>query len=292
MGNTGNTKNMKKRKWFELSSANLHIIAMLLMLCDHLWANFFLSERWMTSVGRIAFPIFAFMIAEGFFRTSNRWKYIRRMAIFAFISEIPFNLGVEHALIYPYHQNVLFTFLLGMFAMMLIEKVRTGLQRKLSKQILSVIFTIMIAILITLVFFLLGMITFVDYYGFGVAAVIVFYLSHTQNLENLFGGLVKEDFRSTKAYGVIIQLISMVLQVVLLYQIFDGLGGYYFTVNIFGFEVEVVEELLALFALPIIWLYRGKKGYSAKWFQYFNYAFYPAHLFIIYLVTLVVSHFS
>lgn len=278
-----------ERRWCEFTSAGLHIIAMLLMLSDHLWANFFLDQRWMTSIGRIAFPIFAFMIAEGFFRTSSRWRYIRRIAICAVLTEIPFNLGIEHLLFYPYHQNVLFTFLLALIAMMIIENVRIKLDRKLASGILVVILTILLSLIITLVFFLLGMITFVDYYGFGVAATITFYLCHTENLKHLLGRVVTEDFQSSKAFSVAIQLLSMGLQVLLLYQIFDGLGGYCFTVDIFGLEFEVVEEMLALFALPIIWLYRGKKGYSAKWFKYFNYMFYPVHLFIIYLLTFLVK---
>lgn len=60
---------MEKKRGID--SFTLHILAMLFMLCDHLWATLFPAQEWMTCVGRLAFPIFAFMIAEGCYYTSN-----------------------------------------------------------------------------------------------------------------------------------------------------------------------------------------------------------------------------
>ena len=62
---------------------------------------------WLTCIGRIAFPIFAFMIVEGYFHTRDLKKYVKRIFIFALISEIPFNLALGSRLFYPIHQNVL-----------------------------------------------------------------------------------------------------------------------------------------------------------------------------------------
>ncbi|MFR8330210.1 MAG: TraX family protein [Clostridium fessum] len=52
-------------KNFELTAAVLHIIAMTLMLMDHLWATLLPAKEWLTCAGRVAFPIFAFMAVEG-----------------------------------------------------------------------------------------------------------------------------------------------------------------------------------------------------------------------------------
>lgn len=64
-------------------------------------------------------------------------------------------------------------------------------------------------------------------------------------------------------------------------------GGLYFEVNIFGVTLEIVQQGLALLALPIIWLYNGERGYHKKWWQYFCYAFYPVHMLVLYLVFLL-----
>ena len=111
-----------------INSFTLHILAMIFMLSDHLWSIFFPNQVWLYVIGRLAFPIFAFMIVEGFFRTKNRKKYLIRIFIFAIISEIPFNLFSSLAireviiLFYPYN-NVLWTFLIALCGLSLLEKI-------------------------------------------------------------------------------------------------------------------------------------------------------------------------
>ena len=107
-----------------ISSFSLHILAMALMLGDHLWATLFPAQEWLTCIGRIAFPIFAFMIVEGFFHTSNVRRYISRIFIFAIVSEIPFNLIYGSSLIYPFHQNVLWTFLIALLCITFLGKIK------------------------------------------------------------------------------------------------------------------------------------------------------------------------
>lgn len=60
-----------EKKKLGITSFGLHVFAMVFMLLDHLWATLLTDQHWMTNVGRLAFPIFAFLIAEGYFRTRN-----------------------------------------------------------------------------------------------------------------------------------------------------------------------------------------------------------------------------
>lgn len=74
--------------------------------------------------GRLAFPIFAFLVAEEFVRTRERARYAIRMLVFAVISEVPFDLAVYHKVFYPYYQNMLFTLFIGIMVIYVMEYAR------------------------------------------------------------------------------------------------------------------------------------------------------------------------
>lgn len=78
-----------------------------------LWIDLYYLCR---SIGRLAFPIFCFLVVEGFFYTSNIKKYMGRLAIFALISEIPYDLARRQVLFDWGAQNVFFTLLAGLVA--------------------------------------------------------------------------------------------------------------------------------------------------------------------------------
>ena len=73
---------METKPKFEITSMWLHILAMAFMLCDHLWGTVIPGNEWLTCIGRISFPIFAFMIVEGYFHTKNIKKYAEDVKLY------------------------------------------------------------------------------------------------------------------------------------------------------------------------------------------------------------------
>lgn len=73
-------------------------------------------------IGRLSFPIFAFLLVEGFHRTRNRKKYALRLVIGALLAEIPFNLVVSGSPIWRYKQSIMFMLLLGFCALIAMER--------------------------------------------------------------------------------------------------------------------------------------------------------------------------
>ena len=137
---------MKERK--EITAATLKWIAVITMIIDHFGASILESwlfrsalpyYNWMfwvdvgiRAVGRMAFPIFIFLMVEGLYHTHNKWLYLGRLVLLAIISEVPFDLALwlsrfdidNHKFLEFGHQNVFFTLSLGLFMMILLEMVR------------------------------------------------------------------------------------------------------------------------------------------------------------------------
>lgn len=239
---------MEKKLRFETTSFSLHIMAMLFMLCDHLWGTIVPGSDWLTCIGRVSFPIFAFMIVEGDFHTKNLRKYVKRLLVFAVLSEIPFNLAMGSRIFYPIHQNVLWSFLISIGLIHWNEKVK-------EKQVWKRVFVVIASVCIG---YIGGLITFVDFYNAGILTVLIFYF-----------------FRNKKWWCYVAQLVC------LWYINFELLGGYSYEVQMFGETHFIARQGIAVLALIPIWLYQGKQGYHSRGWQYFCYAFYPLHLLIL-----------
>jgi len=228
---------------------SLHIMAMAFMLCDHLWGTIVPGNDWLTCIGRISFPIFAFLIVEGYFHTGNLKKYVCRILLFAILSEIPFNLAMGSRWFYPIHQNVLWSLLIALGLIHWNEKARAA--GKIWMRILIVCVTVLLG-------YIVGLVTMVDFYHAGIMTVLVFYF-----------------FRQRKWWSYAGQAIC------LWYINTEMLGGFSYELQLFGQTYFLVRQSFALLALIPIWLYRGKQGYHSKTLQMVYYMFYPLHLLIL-----------
>lgn len=238
----------KVKQRFGLSSNALHYLAMLFMVLDHAYHTIG-GGLWLTCVGRLTFPIFAFLITEGYRHTSNIKRYKLRLLLFALISEIPFNWMLAAGPIYPFHQNTLFTLLLGLMAIDAIEKGKIC-EKPLKSWLLQIV--------VPLLCIALGGVCFTDYNWVGVVTIIGFYLLDGYKLPQF---------------------------ILLLYLNQFVLGGRVFP--LFGGAIELQMQALAVLALPLIWLYNGEKGkdlFIAGKRVRIGYWFYPAHLVILCLL--------
>lgn len=145
-----------------MTSLSLKLVALLTMTVDHIGYAFFPFDAGWRMVGRISFPLFAFLVAEGCRKTSSRKGYLLRLGLFALISEVPFDLFFRGSLFNPHYQNIFFTLLLGGLAVTVYET--WGGYRALVGCLLCI-----------------GAASFLgtDYGGYGAALILLFYIAPT-----------------------------------------------------------------------------------------------------------------
>ena len=204
-----------------LDGGALKCIAAALMLTDHVGAILLPEVLALRCVGRLAFPIFAFFIAEGYAHTRNFGRYFRRLAILAVVSELPFNLE-NGAVFDPARQNVLWTFCLALLTLRGLEAL--GRERGFGRWAGCG--------LVLAAGFAAGELLRTDYGGWGVVTVALLQLCRDGKYAKLW------------------LLLAMAAV--------NGLGMGSLTMPVFGGEMPI--QIFAVAALPVIWLYNGQAG--------------------------------
>ena len=269
----------------------LKALAMAIMLIDHIGA--FLIDRSdplyspLRSIGRLAFPIFCFLIAEGAYYTRSMPKYLARLAAFALISAPPYNLVHGSAWNSPDNVNVFFTLFLGLAAIYSMTELPKTLLLRLGKCRLSENRGICAALGLPLcaLCYMTAYGLDTDYGEYGVAAILIFWmlrknqaaawLSFTALTFVFFeffiatpgpaGGV---EYSRMNLYNVLTKLLSE-----------PGASLYFF---------NQTQMYAPLAFIPCLF-YNGKRGNcKGKYAKYLFYAFYPAHLFCLWIVQLII----
>lgn len=221
------------------------------MIIDHCGLILFSGTSWYLPcriLGRIAFPLYAFLITEGYVHTRSVKKYAGRLLVFAVLSEIPFDYAFFRTPFYMGYQNVFFTLVLGLGALVCLDGAlgRSGRikasgtsagelwEQTMHKSNISKILLIVIMVIAEL--------TYTDYGAFGVLVIVLFYL-----------------FRNQKVKCMVSVAAALIL--------YGFLGGFY------------IEGFGAI-ALIFILVYNGKKG-QYPFPSLLFYAAYPLHLLIL-----------
>ncbi len=175
-----------------LNSFTLKMIAIITMVIDHIGYIFLpvgtTYYEIARGIGRISFPIFCFLIVQGFFHTRSHINYLIRLLIFALLSEIPFDLAFHKTLFYWGSQNVFITLALGLFAIFCLEEMNN---RRI--YVLPLILT-----------FIIAYFSHCDYGIGGVLLICVFYITrHNPGIMILLFGLVLYLFyQPSELYGL------------------------------------------------------------------------------------------
>jgi len=234
-----------------MTSFVLKIIAMITMFCDHFGYAFVGHFSYFNYIGRIAFPIFAFQISEGFMHTKNLKKYFARLLIFAFLSQIPFHLFLQKFI--PNSNsclNIFFTLSFGLLSIIIYDYFSKVNNKDLNCKLLGIPLKNVIGVMFVFFIAYVGDLLHVDYGFWGIIVIFSFYL-----------------FKNNK--------LAMIISYITLCVIRYGIN-----ILLYGFYMQYIYLAIATI-LPIIFiaLYNGKQGYKIK---YLLYLFYPLHLLLLY----------
>lgn len=202
---------LKTTKHFGISANVLKLLALAAMLCDH-FAEIVIrngklygfsqeyyqmaiqtaeGHRWLQIytvcklLGRIAFPIFSFLLVEGFIHTSDFWKYFRRLLIVAILAECPYDLGMYNETYNFACQNPAFTLALALLVMYFMKRFRHHLELKW----LSV-----------LVGAAAGELLRLDYGAVGIFMIALMYNFRKEKNLRMFSGAVLSAVNSSESY--------------------------------------------------------------------------------------------
>lgn len=246
-----------------MSALALRFIACIAMLLDHIGYSWGIIEIRM--IGRIAFPIFVYLIYNGYKHTSSKTKYALRLFLFAVLSQVPFSLFC-HRGIWGTNGNVFFTLLAALLCLWSVDVMR-------SRRVLKWFCLIPSAAVCLLYHW-----NYIqsDYNAAGILMILVFYFCDHKGVG--WKVLTCIGFVCVMYYEFCLSLAKQtVLSLLGMPAVFPVLSDWQ------------TLWIYSAFALPLIFAYNGKKGklpkrISPRVTQYAFYWFYPVHLLLLWII--------
>ena len=232
-----------------MTAFQLKSIALVSMLIDHIGAVF--PDHfpiWFRMIGRLAWPVFVFLLAEGFRHTKAPEKFLMRLLAFALLSEIPYDIAMGNAISFTANTNIFYTLFLGGMAICLYQR----LQAKHNSQTMAVLGAIFPTVV-------LAELLSTEYGGMGVLFIFTIYA-------------IKPKW---------LRLVAM--SGFALSQFIPLIPAHYL-----GIEIRFEYFLMILFALatvPLVAMYNGQRGPRIKWLFYWAY---PIHLVLLAVITMMI----
>lgn len=249
-------------------------------------------------IGRLAFPIFAFLIVEGYKHTRSVKKYAKNLVLFALISEIPYDIAFEGKIFAPERQNVMFTLLFGVLCITFLRY----LQKKLKVHDKNIPIYCLSSVLLGL--FLMHVVLS-DYwisvflkekyditiiFVAGAAAVSIVAIA----AGFIIGPQKRKDFAAAviplTIFGIAGDIVAIsygacgVAAIFILYLLKKN-RNLAFVISMLVLGPMGANEIFAILTIIPVLEYNGERGNRIN--KYFFYSFYPAHLIILYIVALL-----
>lgn len=233
-----------------MSAFVLKVIALISMACDHSSYVLFGHFSFLNYIGRMAFPIFAFQISEGYIYTKNLKNYLLRLFTFALISQAPFMLFTS---MYSsqFSLNIFFTLFLGLFAVTVFDMLYKLDYKNKGMHYLYILIGFIFVVLTAI----MSNVFHCDYGYYGITIIFIFYL--------------------LKEHKILMNLAFIICTVL-----------YYLRNLLYSSNFEIYLWIIVFTCLPLVFinLYNNKKGKDTK---YFLYLFYPIHLLILWGINLL-----
>lgn len=225
-----------------LSGNKLKAMAAVFMLIDHIGLSLLPELLVLRIIGRIAFPIYSFLIVEGFFHTRSKKKYIAKITLLAVISEIPFDLLCSNTAFDISRQNVLWLFSAALISMYCIER--------LAKKQYGIILTVVLTIVSVCLRF--------DYGLCGVLTVAAFYLMKRRKC---YWGLCAFVFAhlflpsaAVSVFGVTLPIQTFALLALPLIYMYNSERGAKNIIMKYGFYIFYPAHLIVLEIIRVMFM--------------------------------------